>query len=599
MFRTYLEIPFTRILLLNILISISILPLFSAELNFSAAVDRTTVGLGETFTLNVTVRGENIGNVPNPKLPDMPDFNILGRSSSQSTNISFINGKMSQQMTINFIYTISPKKIGKFTIAPCKIDYQDKTYETQPIEIEVIKGTTQAPPAPAPSPQHRVSPPDAGENNIFILAIPSQTKALCGEQINVRFYLYTRYSIGNLEFAKLPAFSGFWAEVTEEVRQLKFQTKEFNGKTYNIALLKTYAIFPITNGTLKIDPMELNVEVIQPPRDFFDFFGSSRILKIGSKPISIDVSPLPEDNRPEDFCGGVGKFSVTASLDRDSTLGGAPVNLILKMSGMGNIRLIEKPKIGNVPNLKILEPEVKDNIQVSGNTIKGTKEFRYPVIAQVDGEHVIPEIKIAYYDPQKKVYERVTTPKLKFIAMGTTSVSPATDEGGLKILGADIQYIKPNAQRFTMQTWFTPRWIFAFYFFSILIICVAFFYQKHQARLLIDYAYARRLRAGNIFQKRLKQLEALLKKDDPKDFYTSLVQTIMGYLGDRFNLSVGTLTKDQLKQELVNKGVAEDLLGQLFQIIEYCENAGYAPTSTKSGEPIKLFKDVKKLIGKL
>ncbi|MGQ9701614.1 MAG: BatD family protein [bacterium] len=598
MLRRYVKMSFTRMLLLNLFISVSILPLFSGELNFSATVDRTTVGLGETFTLNVTVSGENIGNVPNPKLPDMPDFNILGRSSSQSTSISFINGKMSQQMTINFIYTISPKKIGKFTIAPCKIDYQGKTYETQPIEIEVIKGTTQAPPASPPS-QPRVSTPDAGDNNIFILAIPSRTQALCGEQINVSFYLYTRYSIGNLEFAKLPGFSGFWAEVTKEVRQLRFQTKEFNGKTYNVALLRTYAIFPLTNGTLKIDPIELNVEVIQPPRDFFDFFGSSRIVKIESKPISINVSPLPEENKPENFCGGVGKFRVSASLDRDSILGGAPINLILKISGTGNIRLIEKPKIGNVPNLKILEPEVKDNIQVSGDYIQGTKEFRFPVIAQVDGEHVIPEIKIAYYDPQKKVYETITTPKLKFIAMGTTAVSTAPEEGGLKILGSDIQYIKPDAQRFVMQTWFTPRWIFALYIFSILIIFGAFFYQRHQARLLIDYAYARRRRAGNLFQKRIKQLEALLKKDNPKDFYTGLVQAIMNYLGDRYNLSVGTLTKEQLKQELANKGVAKDLLEQLFQIIEYCENAGYAPTLAKSGEPMEIFKNAKRLMGKL
>lgn len=598
MFRAYLEIPFTRILLLNILISISILPLFSAELNFSTAVDRTTVGLGETFTLNVIVRGENIGNVPNPKLPDMPDFNILGRSSSQSTSISFINGKMSQQMVVNFIYTISPKKIGKFTIAPCKIDYQDKTYETQPIEIEVIKGTTQAPPAQTPS-QPKTIPLDANGDNIFILTVPSRTEVLYGEQINISFYLYTRYSLGDLSFEKLPNFSGFWAEATDDIKQLRFQTKVYNGKSYNVALLRTYSIFPVTDGRLKIEPIELNAEVIHPPRDFFDFFGSSRIIKIASKPVTITVLPLPQDNRPEEFCGGVGEFNINASLDRDSTVGGTPINLIVKISGTGNVRLIERPKLPIIPNLKILEPEVKDNIQVSGNVIKGTKEFRFPVIAQVDGEHILPEIKIAYFDPQKKVYKTISTQQLKFIAMGTTTVSTMAESGGLKILGTDIQYIKPDVRKFTNQVWSPSGWIYLFYIVSVLVIGWALIYQRYQARLLIDYAYARRIKSGRLFQKRIKQIETLLKKQDQKNFYTNLGTTIMNYIGDRYNLSVNILTKEQLKEELEKKGVAKELVEELFNIVECCENAGYSPVVSEHYEPAEIFKKAKELIHRL
>lgn len=574
------------------------LPLFSAELNFSATVDRTTVGIGETFTLNVTVSGENIGNVPTPELPDMNSFNILGRSSSQSTNISFINGKMSQQITINFIYTVSPKKIGKFTIGACKINYQGKTYETQPIEIEVIKGTTQAPPSPAPS-QPGTMPPEPGGDNIFILAVPDRTEVLCGEQINISFYLYTRYSLGDLNLEKLPSFSGFWAEPTDDIKQLRFQTKVYNGKSYNVALIKTYAVFPITSGKLKIDPMILNIEVIQPPRDFFDFFGTSRIVKIESKPISINVLPLPQENKPEEFCGGVGKFNISAALDRDSAVGGAPVNLIVKISGSGNIRLIEKPKISSIPNLRVLEPEVKDNIQRSGNLIKGTKEFRYPVIAQVDGAHILPEIKVAYFDPQKKVYETITTQRLKFVAMGTTTASTTTESGGLKILGTDIQYIKPEARKFRTQSWSVPGWINIFYILSFLMIGLALLYQRYQARLLIDRAYARRIRAGHLFQKRIKQIEKLLKAQDKKNFYTSLGTAMMNYIGDRYNLPVGTLTKEQLKQELINKGLARELLEELLKIVECCENAGYAPVISEIYEPEEILKKAKELIRRL
>ncbi|MEO0226172.1 MAG: BatD family protein, partial [candidate division WOR-3 bacterium] len=71
----------------------------AGEIQFSATVSQTTVGLGQEFTLNVTVEGEDVGGVTAPELPPLADFTILNRSSSQSTSIQFINGKMSQQTT--------------------------------------------------------------------------------------------------------------------------------------------------------------------------------------------------------------------------------------------------------------------------------------------------------------------------------------------------------------------------------------------------------------------------------------------------------------------------------------------------------------------
>lgn len=570
--------------------------LFSAELNFSASVDRTIVGLGETFTLNVSVSGENTGNIPSPKLPDLLDFNIYGRSTSQSTNISIINGKMVQQGTVNFIYTLSPKIIGKLTIGPCKMDYGGKTYETQTIEIEVVKGVTQAPPAQTQPP---VAPPSAGDGNLLVLAVPSRTEAFWGEQINVSFYLYTRYSITNVEFVKLPSFSGFWVETLNEPRQLNYQTKVYNGKQYYVALIKSVALFPVTSGVLKVEPMELNVDIERPPRDFFDFFGINQRLKIESKPITINVSVLPVENKPEDFSGGVGKFGITAALDRDSAVGGAPINLIIRVSGTGNIRLIEKPKIPTIPNLKILEPETKEDIQTTGNTIKGTKEFRFPVIAQADGEYYIPEIKIAYFDPLKKKYETIQTTGLKFTASGTSAIAVVTEQGGIKVLGTDIRHIKSDARSLSVQKNDTPKWALILYVISFLIIGISLIYQRHQSRLLVDHAYARRIRSGRFFQKRMKQVEEFLKKDDKKNFYSSLNKAILGYIGDRYNLSIGVLTKEQLKDELSNRGASKELLDQLFQVIEDCDHASYAPQLVGCAEPGEVLKKVKELITNL
>ncbi len=568
--------------------------IFAAELNFNATVDRTTVGLGETFTLNVLVSGENIGNVPSPKLPDMPDFNILGRSSSQSTNISFVNGRMTQQSSINYIYTISPKKIGKFTIGACKIDYQGKTYETQPIEIEVVKGATQTVPQVSTQPPRTGTPSEGG---IMLLAVPSRTEVYQGEQINVDFYLYTQYNIDNANLTKMPNLSGFWSETIYDASRLSYQKKTYEGKTYYVALIKTIALFPITSGNLTIDPMEMNITVIKPPRDFFDFFGSAQTVNISSKPVPISVKPLPKDNQPEEFCGAVGKFILEARVDRDTSSQGEPVNFILRISGTGNTKLIEKPKIPMVPNLRVLEPEVKESIEKSTGTIKGTKEFRFPLIPQTDGEHIIPEIKVAYFNPKTKNYEILTAPKQRFIASGVAhGATVLTDAGGLRILGSDIKYIKQDKNYIKPQSFDIPRTLIIIYPCAIIMFGLALLYHRHQTRLSVDRAYARRFWSNKVFRKKFQEAFTYLKKQDQKNFYSALSHAILNYLGDRFNLDTGALTTEQIKIALKEKGAKTETIEQLFEIIQECETIAYSPITRTDDSMTLLFEKTKQLI---
>ncbi|MEO0185070.1 MAG: BatD family protein [candidate division WOR-3 bacterium] len=572
------------------------LSMFAAELNFVASVDRTTVGLGETFTLNVSVSGENISGVPSPKLPDLPDFNILGRSSSQSTNISFINGKMTQQTTITFIHTLSPKKIGKFAIGPCKIDYQGKTYETQSIEIEVVKGTTQTPTAATPTPPQTTG---SLEGSVMLIAVPSRRELYQGEQVNVEFYIYTQYDLDNINLSKMPNFSGFWYETIYDANRLSYQRKTYEGKTYYAALIKTVALFPVTSGHLTIDPMEINATVIKPPRDFFDFFGSAQTISISSKPVSVNVIPFPQDNKPENFCGGVGKFTLTAKVDRDTSNQGEPVNLIIKISGTGNIKLIEKPKLNPISNLRMLEPEIRENLEKSTGTIKGTKEFRFPLIPQVDGEYVIPEIAMAYFNPKTKTYEVLRSEKIRFVATGVAQGQPVTDAGGVKILGSDIRYIKPDKTIIKPGSATVSRLYLLLYLISILIFGTAFLYQRHQSRLLKDRAYARKFMSSKVFKKRFKQANEYLKRNDQKNFYSALSKAITNYIGDRFNLETGAITAEQLKQELLIRGLKSELLEELFDIVNKCDTIAYSPLSSAELSMNELYEKTKNLVENL
>jgi hypothetical protein len=574
--------------------------LLAAAINFSASVDQSTVGLGEQFALNVTVQGEGMASVPKPQLPDLPDFNVLGSSSSQSTSFQIINGKMSKQASVNFVYYLSAKKIGQLTIGVCRINYEGQEYQSQPISMEVTKTvqaqvqTRQAGQSPKAA-QDRI-PVDG---NLYLSAYCSKKTVYLGEQVNAEFTLYNRFQINGLNMAEQPSFSGFWAEKIYDAQKLEFKRQTVDGKQFDVFLVKKVALFPMTSGQMEIKPMALNVEIVQRSRDIFDFFGSTQNLKVESKPLHLTVLPLPENGKPAEFTGGVGRFAMTAELDRASTTGSEPITLTIKISGAGNIRLIEKPVIPTITGLKILDPEIKDQVQTSGDVIKGSKTFRYPVIPQADGKYVLPAIKMSYFDPSDKSYHTLQSKVLECTASGCTPNAPLVEATGLKVLGTDINYIKPDRTEIKPLKQ-SPWWLLGLgYLLSFAVLGASFFYRAHLDKLDSDRGYARKRRSGALVKKRLKTAEKLLKDDPRKEFYAVLFLAVMGYVGDRYNLDVHALSKDQLKAELLGLNLPSKMAAQIIEIIEQCDIARFSPGQAVYKTPRELFDKAKALLNQL
>ncbi len=576
-----------------------LLPLIirAGELNFSASVDKTRLGLDDYLILTVSVSGENVGSVPSPKLPELPEFELGGRSSSQSTSVQIINGKMTQSQTINFIYTLHPKKTGKFSIPPCTLKYNNNTYTTEPIEITVVKGTVQSGQVPGQSkPLPSISSLKI-KDNIKLSAVASRHTVFQGEEVMVEFSLYTRLNIQNIGSVELPKFEGFWVEPIYDATRLNFKRRSINGRLYDVCLLKKCALFPVTTGKLKISPMRMNVEVIQPPRDFFDFFGTSKNIRLASQTININVLPLPAENRPECFSGAVGEFTIQASLDRTKSEGGEPINLMVRVRGRGNLKLINPPEIQTISGLKILDPEVKEDINIVNNRVTGYKQFSFPLIPQADGEYIIPKIKFAYFNPKDKSYHILETEQLKFTATGTARHIASSPGNNLKVLGTDINYIKPDLKELDNLA---PGsgWLIFIYLGSCLMVGLSLIYRRHQSRLLKDRAYARRLRSNRLVKKRLKAAEVYLKKGEKKEFYSSLASAITGYIGDRFNLDVGVLTSAELLEKLYQQGVDKAVADKVIGFLNRCDQYRFSPR-IQDEDPGLIFKEVKESLNRL
>jgi len=431
------------------------------------------------------------------------------------------------------------------------------------------------------------------------VATANRREVYWGEEVVVEFALYSRVSIGDVDLVEAPTFNGFWVKPVYDAKRLNFQRKTLEGQAFDVCLLKKSALFPVSSGELKIGSMELNVGVVQRSRDFFDFFGRTRTIRVGSQPIDIEVKPLPTEGRPADFAGGVGEFTVTAALDRTSSEAAEPVNLTIRVEGRGNIPFIEKPTIPPIPGVRVLDPETGEKVEVVGDRIEGYREFRYPVIPQTDGEHRIPPVALSYFSPNDGAYHTLETEALRFTASQTATATQFVPSGGLKVLGDDIRHIKPDMAALRSERFTPPNWLFLFYIVSLCLIASSLVLRRHRAKLMTDRAYARRLRSNRRAKRLLKRAEACLRRDERQGFYSMLSKALLGYLGDRHDLDVHAMTKDALRGQLTRKRVRKAVIDETIDLLERCETACFSSNLMISSEPEELLRRVKKVVSRL
>lgn len=559
----------------------------AAELNFSADADRTTVGLGEQFQLTVTVEGTNIG-APRPQVPALDDFDQLGSTSSQSTSISFVNGRMTRQNTISFIYFLSPKRVGDLTIPPFKLNFKGTIYETQPIAIAVTKEGQASTPSRQQQQQSpfglpsRPQPRSSSRGNVLLTASADRTAVYQGEQVTVTFVLYTQAQIGDLGIKKMPGFTGCWAEKLFDVKELNWRSSTYNGQRYNAATLKQVALFPTQTGEVKVDKMTVSGQIVVTGGFFFD---SAEPFEVSSDPITINVKPLPEAGKPQDFDGGVGEFKVTAALSGDSSVGGEPLTLTVRVAGTGNIGLVGEPKLGAISGVKVLSPETKQNTRTSDGRVAGERTFNYPLIPTADGKFVIPEITLGFFNPKTGSYYTQTTPRLEFVATGATGKTPLADvEYGVKTLGTDILHIKPALGRnFVLSTFSFSLSLWSWFFYPAGLVVLAFgiVLGRHRRKLDQDRGYARRTRSSRLVKKGLVEASRLLAQGNEREFHAALNRAVVRYVGDRFNIESTGMTGDQLRAELAGRNVDAATVSNMLDLIASCDAARFSPGVTR------------------
>ena len=563
----------------------------------------STVGVGQQFsvTYEVNARPSDF------KTPTFTDFNFLGGpSQSSSSSTKFINGKMSHSVSVSYTYYLSASTEGTYTIpkASCKVD--GKTITSNSLQIEVTKtannNQTQSQQGYSrrqQQTQQQDAPTAIDEKSLFVKISANKTNVYQGEEIIVTYRIYTQVSVSQYQIDKLPINKGFWTEdLWDDNTQIQQYEETIDGRKYMVAEIRRAALFPQESGTLTIEPLHLEVLAQVPSQrrrssnsifDLFDdaFFNAYQSVRksLVSNALKINVKPLPTP--PDNFTGGVGNFSLKATVDNTNIKANEALTYSVTISGTGNLMLIDDIDIDFPEVFEVYDPKITPNIKHSANGVSGSKTFEWILIPRSQGKYKIPAAEFVFFNPKTKAYETKTAQPFDInVAKGDpNAMTSYSSKSDVKLLNSDINYIKTGNSNLVQsgKIFFGSLLFWGLLLLPILLSIVIVLYMRKMQASRSDVASMKLKRATSLAKKRLRKAEGYLNQNDDEKFYVEIYQAIWGYVSDKFAIPLSKLSGDTIQSCLEERKVDASIVEKILKTLADVDFARFAPgdSSTK------------------
>lgn len=556
-----------------ILIAISCAQL-SAQVKFEAKVSKKKLGVNERLRIDFEMNQDGDNFVP----PNFEGFDVVGGPNTSVSN-SWFNGKRSYKKT--YSYFLSPQKRGTFTIKQAKIEIDGEVYKTFPVAITVT--------AAVDKPN---GPPDASDiasEKIHLVAEVSKTNPYLNEAITVVYKLYVSPETGvsNWREKDNPRYNDFWSQ-NIEIKGLNIQTGKYKGEDYRYVVLRKTVLYPQKSGKLKLEPLVLDITV-EVPTNRTDIFGRALMTKVpqtvtaGSR--TINVKPLPEQGKPADFKGAVGDYALKVTTSKEQLNATESLQAKIEVSGKGNLKLFELPKLTTPSSLEVYEPEHKESVRTTLSGMQGSISDTYTIVPQYKGKYPIPSVSFVYFDLKSEGYKRISSDEIVIDVLegptaaiqASTENNPASVKKTVRPTGNTFAFIKTTTsfEGMIKQPFFRSNLFWALLLIPFLCIPIAILLRKRKEQLDADIVGNRIRKADKLAKKYLSKAKKDLGQKEA--FYIALEKALHNYLKAKLNIETSDFNKERIRSLLADKKVDEAPINDFISILENCELARYTP----------------------
>lgn len=573
--------------------SIFLICLFIACACFSQVIRVSTpsrVEAGENFRVSFKVTTQDVDDFRSGlHSTDVVEV-IAGPYTSSESSFQMVNGHTSSSSSITYTYTLYAAKSGVYSIPAAHARVGGKQISSRPAKVTVV-GSAQGLSNNSPKmheddnyqPHMKAAGSAISGRDLFIKVSANKKKVYEQEPILLTYKVYTLVDLTQLE-GKMPELTGFHTQEIPLPQQKSFHIERVNGKPYRTVTWSQYVMYPQMTGKMEIPSITFKGIVVQQNRsvDPFEAFfnGGSGYVEVKrnivAPSIKIDVLPLP--HKPANFSGGVGKFNISAQLNKNELKAGDPLSLRIVVGGIGNLKLIKQPVVNFPKDWDKYDPKVTDKTKLTSNGLEGNMIYDILAVPRNQGHYTIPPVELTYYDTSLNQYKTIKTQSFEIeVAKGDGSRSSVVDYS--KDQPKDIKDIKKGeAELHSVDNFFFGS---VGYLMSLLIPFAAFvallvIFRKraiHNA----DLVKMKGKKANKIATKRLRQANKLMLAGKTNEFYDEVLRALWGYVGDKLNMPAEKLSRENISEKLQSHNVDDNTISKFLSAIDDCEMMRFAP----------------------
>ena len=546
------------------------------------------VAAGENFRVAYTINTSDVEEFRMGGVQDGLEV-IAGPYTSSQSSYQMINGHTSSSSSVTITYTLYAAKNGSFTIGASHALVGGKRLSSRPVKIQVSGHAQRTNGAPNMHGQNSYDQPhmrSAGSaisgSDLFIKVSASKKRVHEQEPILLTYKVYTQVDLTQLE-GKMPDLKGFHTQEVPLPQQKTFHTETVNGRPYKCVTWSQYVMYPQMTGRLEIPSITFKGIVVQQNRNvdpmeaFFN--GGSGYVEvtkdIKAPGITLQVDPLPQ--RPANFSGGVGKFNISASLDKKEVKAGEPITLRVVVGGIGNLKLLKQPVVNFPKDFDKYDAKVTDKTRLTANGVEGNMVYDFLAVPRNQGSYTIPSVELTYYDTGKNAYKTIKTQPFKVEVEKGDGTSAESEDFASQ--DKDIHTIKlGKAEQHKADEMFFGSFG---YWISLLMPLIAFVVLlivfRRRAIENADIVKKRSNRAGKIATKRLRLANKLMLQGKQGEFYDEVMRALWGYMSYKLNMPAEKLNRDNIRETLGRHFVDDATIEKFTTALDECEFERYAP----------------------
>lgn len=561
-----------------------------AETNFYAHVStaKTNTFLGQVFTVDIVVKA--------PELPEAPAMNHI-----TNFNVTVLDAGIATSETNTFLfrYAFRATQEGDLAIPALTFLSQEESISTKPVTIRAQRPE----PTDRMTLDSKLSAPSVylGQPVILTTTWDStyQLSALKAVDFNFpvlndrRFQILDPY---DPEKEKKAQSTGLPVHGTRVLATRKSYMAE---AVQHQSLAFSKILIPKQTGTLTIPPSTLLCAAEQERKTnskqsrrtafqypaYFDntFFdqnianGNYTRIYTESKPIKLEVKPLPTAGRPVLFNGMVGEYSITVTANPTTVRVGEPITLLITITAAEMMENIFFQPLRYQPLLinRFDIPTERALPQRSGKSKIYTQTIR-PLATTINN---VPPIQLAFFNPKSNAYAVIQSDPIPLTVSPAEIVLPygmdeAPYHSRLRAVKEGIlhNYENPDMlknQRRPLLGWAHPAWVISILFLPPLLVggfalATLLGEKKHHIH--------RTAKAARAFKVYRKNAAHIIRDHQMKsEIYGDLDQVLRAYLGDRLHLNPGALTFRDAEAQLIAKGADIQTLKELKSLFTVCE----------------------------